>query len=87
MNRSNRSCNGSAKPSIAPVGGGRIITRPDDIAQLETLQQLGKRFGIPLVAAGNVHMHVRRRKPLQDVQTAIRLGTPVAQLGRALYRP
>jgi error-prone DNA polymerase len=32
-----------------------------------------------------VHMHARSRKPLQDVQTAIRLATPVAQLGHALY--
>ncbi len=62
-----------------------LLRGPDDTAQLETLQQLGKHFGIPLVAAGDVHMHERRRKPLQDVQTAIRLGTPVAQLGRALY--
>ena len=62
-----------------------LLRGPDDAAQLEILQQLGKHFGIPLVATGDVHMHVRRRKPLQDVQTAIRLGTPVAQLGRALY--
>ena len=62
-----------------------LLRGPDDTVQLETLQQLGKHFGIPLVAAGDVHMHVRRRRPLQDVQTAIRLGTPVAQLGRALY--
>ncbi|MEO5861450.1 MAG: error-prone DNA polymerase [Burkholderiales bacterium] len=62
-----------------------LLRGPDDTAQLETLRQLGKQFGIPLVAAGDVHMHVRRRKPLQDVQTAIRLGLPVAQLGRALY--
>ena len=40
--------------------------------------------GIPLVAAGNVHMHVRSRKPLQDVVTAVRLGKPVADCGFAL---
>ena len=62
-----------------------LLRGPDDTAQLESLQKLGKQCGIPLVATGDVHMHVRRRKPLQDVQTAIRLGTPVAQLGRALY--
>ena len=62
-----------------------LLRGPDDTAQLENLQQLGKRFGIPLVATGDVHMHARQRKPLQDVQTAIRLVTPVAQLGRALY--
>ncbi len=40
--------------------------------------------GIPLVAAGDVHMHVRRRKALQDTLTAIRLGTTVAEAGLAL---
>ena len=62
-----------------------LLRGPDDTAQLENLQQLGKHFGIPLVAAGDVHMHARQRKRLQDVQTAIRFATPVAQLGRALY--
>ncbi len=62
-----------------------LLRGPDDTAQLENLQRLGKHVGIPLVAAGDVHMHARQRKPLQDVQTAIRLATPVAQLGRALY--
>ena len=62
-----------------------LLRGPDDTAQLENLQQLGKHFGIPLVAAGDVHMHIRQRKRLQDVQTAIRFATPVAQLGRALY--
>ncbi len=40
--------------------------------------------GVPLVAAGGVHMHVRSRKPLQDVLTAVRLGKPVAQCGEQL---
>jgi len=53
---------------------------PNDRAKLESL----KRLGLPLVAAGDVHMHVRSRKPLQDVLTAIRLGKPVAQCGQAL---
>ena len=37
------------------------------------------------VAAGDVHMHLRSRRRLQDVLTAIRLGKPVAQCGQALY--
>ena len=53
---------------------------PNDRARLEAL----KRLGLPLVAAGDVHMHVRSRKPLQDVLTAIRLGKPVAECGQAL---
>jgi error-prone DNA polymerase len=53
---------------------------PDDRAKLDSLKQLG----LPLVAAGDVHMHLRSRKPLQDVLTAIRVGKPVAQCGQAL---
>jgi len=58
---------------------------PDDDAELGRLQRLGARHGLPLVAAGDVHMHVRRRRALQDVMTAIRLGCTVAEAGHALF--
>ena len=57
---------------------------PNDRAKLNALQQLGKQFALPLVAAGGVLMHLRSRKRLHDVLTAIRLGKPVAQCGQAL---
>ena len=57
----------------------------DDTTELVHLQALGKRHGLPLVAAGDVHMHVRRRRALQDVMTAIRLGCSVAEAGHALF--
>ena len=41
--------------------------------------------GLPLVAAGDVHMHVRARRALQDTLTAIRLRTPLAECGYALF--
>ena len=41
--------------------------------------------GLPLVAAGDVHMHVRARRALQDTLTAIRLKTPLAACGHALF--
>ncbi|MBZ0250233.1 MAG: PHP domain-containing protein, partial [Burkholderiales bacterium] len=56
----------------------------DDAGRLAALQALGCALGLPLVAAGDVHMHRRSRKRLQDVLTAIRLKTPVAQAGRRL---
>ncbi|WP_241464089.1 error-prone DNA polymerase [Rhodoferax saidenbachensis] len=56
----------------------------DDGLQLHRLQQISQITGVPLVAAGGVRMHVRSRKPLHDVLTAVRLGTPVAQCGFAL---
>ena len=39
---------------------------------------------MPLVAAGDVHMHVRSRKPLQDVMTATRVGRPLTECGLEL---
>ncbi|WP_422822861.1 error-prone DNA polymerase [Variovorax humicola] len=56
----------------------------DDDLWLAALQELGVRVQVPLVAAGDVHMHKRSRKPLQDVVTAIREGKPVAECGFAL---
>ncbi len=56
----------------------------DDALYRVRLQQLAQCTGLPLVAAGNVRMHVRSRKPLHDVLTAVRLGMPVAQCGFAL---
>ena len=58
---------------------------PNDRARLNALLELSKTSGLPLVAAGDVHMHVRSRRRLQDVLTAVRLGKPVAECGRALY--
>ena len=57
---------------------------PNDRAKLNELRELGRRYALPLVAAGDVHMHVRSRKPLHDILTAVRLGKPVAQCGQAL---
>jgi len=56
----------------------------DDALQMQRLQQLSYLSGVPLVAAGRVHMHLRSRKPLHDVLTAIRQGKPVSDCGFAL---
>ncbi|MET0224968.1 MAG: error-prone DNA polymerase, partial [Dokdonella sp.] len=57
----------------------------EDAARLAELRTFAARHGLPLVAAGDVHMHVRRRRALQDVMTAIRLGCTVAEAGHALF--
>ena len=57
---------------------------PDDSLWLTTLQRAGAALGLPLVAAGDVHMHARSRKPLQDVITAVQRGCSVAECGFAL---
>ncbi len=42
-------------------------------------------LALSVVAAGDVHMHARERRALQDTLTAIRLKTTVAQAGHALH--
>ncbi|UPG84248.1 error-prone DNA polymerase [Luteibacter aegosomatis] len=56
-----------------------------DKAERIALRELGERHGLPCVAAGDVHMHARYRRCLQDVMTAIRLNTTVADAGHALF--
>ena len=58
---------------------------PDDAARLAALQALAEACGMPCVASGDVHMHARLRRPLQDVLTAIRLNTTVFEAGDKLY--
>ncbi|MGY4829174.1 error-prone DNA polymerase [Sphaerotilaceae bacterium SBD11-9] len=53
----------------------------DDEMWLHRLRQVSELTAIPLVAAGDVHFHVRSRKPLQDVMTAIRLSKPLTECG------
>ncbi len=57
----------------------------DDAALLAGLQALGQRHALPLVASGDVHMHARGRRALQDALTAIRLGCTIAEAGHALF--
>ena len=48
---------------------------------LQLANYISAYFSIPACACGNVHMHTQSRKPLQDVVSAIRFNTTVAQLG------
>jgi error-prone DNA polymerase len=56
-----------------------------DRQHLQRCREVGRALGLPLVAAGDVHMHVRARRALQDTLTAIRLGVPLTQAGRRLF--
>lgn len=58
---------------------------PDDAERLAALRALSEASGLPLVAAGDVHMHVRGRRALQDVLVALRLKTSVDAAGHALF--
>jgi error-prone DNA polymerase len=61
-----------------------MLNELDDDLWFVTLMQAGEQTGVPLVAAGDVHMHTRARKPLHDVLTAVREGRTVAGCGFAL---
>ncbi|WP_298574645.1 error-prone DNA polymerase [uncultured Luteimonas sp.] len=58
----------------------------DDVARLSQLLELARALRMTPVAAGDVHMDVRRRRALQDTMTAIRHNTPLAECGARLFR-
>jgi error-prone DNA polymerase len=62
-----------------------LLRGADDKWWLQRLREIASISGLKLVAAGDVHMHVRQRQALQNVLTAIRVGKPVAECRAALY--
>jgi len=65
------------------LGATRSLGAQDALHTLR-MQHIARLSGLPVVAVGAVQMHVRSRKPLHDVITAVRLRLPVAQCGRGL---
>jgi error-prone DNA polymerase len=61
-----------------------LLNAGNDRHWLAEARALGRALGIPLVAAGDVHMHCRSRQPLENTLTAIRRKTPLAALGLEL---
>ncbi|OOG41370.1 error-prone DNA polymerase [Rhodanobacter sp. C05] len=59
---------------------------PNDARRVHELEAIGREIGLPLVAAGDVHMHIRRRLALQHTLTAIRHRVPVAEAGGLIAR-
>jgi error-prone DNA polymerase len=62
-----------------------LLLTGNDQQHLQALQAIGKQHNIPLCASGDVHMHVRGRRALQDTLTAIRFTTPMNELGYHLF--
>ncbi|MBU6415798.1 MAG: error-prone DNA polymerase [Xanthomonadaceae bacterium] len=58
---------------------------PDDASRLARLRAIGTKLDMPLVASGDVHMHARGRRALQDTLTAIRHKTTVDAAGFRLF--
>ncbi|MDR3415589.1 MAG: error-prone DNA polymerase [Nevskia sp.] len=58
---------------------------PQDRQRLELLQRLGRRYTLPLLAAGDVHYHVRGRQMLQDTMACIRAGCSLRDAQAPLF--
>ena len=56
-----------------------------DRTLLARWRHVAAKLGLPMLASGNVHMHCRERRRLQDTLTAIRLGQPLQKMGFGLY--
>lgn len=65
--------------------GVELLRDGQDEKRFTALTSLGNRLRVPSVAAGDVHMHRRGRRALQDTLTAIRLGRPINEAGTRLY--
>ena len=63
-----------------------LLREGRDGQRLAELQRVGRELAMPLVASGDVHMHVRERGELQDLLTAIRHTVPLAEAGWRLYQ-
>jgi error-prone DNA polymerase len=61
-----------------------LLHRALDEPHRRAIEHIAARHRLPVVATGQVCMHVRSRKPLQDTLTAIRLKTPISRCGYAL---
>jgi len=61
-----------------------LLRRPGDEELLKVVRRVAEFTGLPIVATGDVLMHLRSRKPLQDVLSATRLKLPVSQCGLRL---
>ena len=58
---------------------------PDDRRELQRMRDLATTGGVSLAAANDVHYHIPQRRYLHDVQTAIRHGCTVAELGHRRF--
>ena len=62
-----------------------LLYRGQDEQHKRVVMQTSALHALGVVATGDVCMHIRSRKPLQDVLAATRLGQSVAQCGHALF--
>ncbi|RJF98427.1 error-prone DNA polymerase [Noviherbaspirillum saxi] len=58
-----------------------LLHHPRDDQHGALVMETARQYSLPIVATGDVCMHVRSRKPLQDTLTATRIGKPIHQCG------
>jgi error-prone DNA polymerase len=61
-----------------------LLRRPQDALLVSLVQQVAALTGLPVVATGDVVMHLRSRKAMHDVLTATRLKCAVADCGLSI---
>ncbi|MFZ6657805.1 error-prone DNA polymerase [Undibacterium sp. TJN19] len=70
-------------PKRAWIGLNLLMQMADEY-QKQQIYLCAEELALPVVAIGQVSMHVRSCKPLQDTMTAIRIGKPIPECGYAL---
>ncbi|HEY5647824.1 MAG TPA: error-prone DNA polymerase [Pseudomonadales bacterium] len=62
-----------------------LFLEATDLDKTANALTVSLRLDLPIVAAGEVHMHIPARQSVQDVLTAIRLKTTVSELGSRAF--
>jgi error-prone DNA polymerase len=70
-------------PQRAWLVAPRPLGQADEL-RLWIVEQVAAQTGLRIVASSSPVMHTRKRKPVQDVLTAVRIGTTVMEAGFAL---
>ena len=65
--------------------GAEIFPDGQETEKYSHVLTLSKKLHLPVVACGDVHMHHKDRKALQDVISAIRMGQSVRLAGKLLF--
>jgi len=71
-------------PTLRHLAASYLYTG-DDIARIDRIDALARANNLTLLATNDVHYAAADRRPLQDVMTAIRHKTTVAQAGHLLH--
>jgi error-prone DNA polymerase len=71
-------------PTLGHVAASHLY-RGDDVARINRLDALARARGLAILATNDVLYHTPARRPLQDVMTAIRHKTTVANAGLLLH--